>query len=147
MAWRFMGFYFWGAIHGLLVCVERLLGWRKDSDNYSLKFVRILFTFMIVMFAWLPFRAEGVGQLSHFSNQILVFNFSDLYLAFAENIFTPGMFGVLVLFGSDLFFGKKGILKLNQFNWIARYFWVAVLFMLICFIGDVQSTEFLYFQF
>ena len=141
------GFVIWGAIHGLLVGVERLLSIRNSSSNQLLKLFRITITFLFIMLAWLPFRAEGVGQLSYLTIQLLSIDFSSLYIAFAENIYTPGVFGILFLLCSDFIFGKTGVLKMNELNWIFRYAWVALIFVLICFLGDTQSGEFLYFQF
>jgi D-alanyl-lipoteichoic acid acyltransferase DltB (MBOAT superfamily) len=141
------GFVIWGTIHGVFVISERMLGVRYDSSNRIVKLARTTVTFLFVMLAWLPFRAEGVDQLIHLSSQLIEFSYGSLYLAFAENIFTPGVFGIVFLLCTDFIFGKSGVLKLNELNWRIRYVWVALICILIFFLGDTQSGEFLYFQF
>ena len=141
------GFVIWGTIHGVFVVSERMLGVRYDSSNRIVKLARSTVTFLFVMLAWLPFRAEGLDQLTYLVSQLINFSYSSLYLAFAENIFTPGVFGIVFLLCTDFIFGKSGVLKLNELNWRVCYVWAALICILIFFLGDAQSGEFLYFQF
>ena len=58
-------FVFWGAIHGSLLIIERILRKMFDGiikDNYPLKLTAILLTFLAVSLAWIPFRAETVAD-------------------------------------------------------------------------------------
>ncbi len=52
-------FIVWGAMHGILYCVTRLLG-GKNKDR--LKFVRVPLTFIYVTVAWVFFRASSVKE-------------------------------------------------------------------------------------
>lgn len=55
-AWTFV---LWGAIHGLFVVLERLLGNMLDKIP---KTIRIVGTFLIINALWVLFRAEGFSQ-------------------------------------------------------------------------------------
>ena len=55
-SWNFL---IWGAIHGSLLAFERMMG--KDSLYRQLpRFLRIAITFVIVLFAWVFFRAADL---------------------------------------------------------------------------------------
>ena len=65
-AWNFV---IWGAIHGGMLAIERAVGeWRRSSGQAPLlsdrasKIVRWAFTFHVVCFAWVFFRAETFDQ-------------------------------------------------------------------------------------
>lgn len=61
--WHGAGWHFvaWGMLHGLYLCVERLLKPRLEKMNVSPVF-RIAVSFCLVSFAWIFFRAENLGQ-------------------------------------------------------------------------------------
>ncbi len=65
-SWNFV---IWGGLHGLYLAIERVIhkrwpGWNRDSR--SMRCLRIFFTFHLVCFAWIFFRAhdlDGVGRV------------------------------------------------------------------------------------
>lgn len=68
-------FLLWGAFHGALLILERATGAREALllAGGPGKAIRILITFHLVVFGWLIFRADSVGDIS-----ILLSRFGDL---------------------------------------------------------------------
>ena len=54
-------FVVWGAVHGVVLCIERVLGIGRpgDAPYGAVKILRILLTFAMVTFAWVLFRAPS----------------------------------------------------------------------------------------
>jgi len=58
-------FIVWGAYHGLLLCLERWHG--KESVYHALPSgFRIAFTFLLMLFSWVLFRAENLAAAMHY---------------------------------------------------------------------------------
>lgn len=56
-AWHFV---LWGLIHGIVVCLERIV--RKNTSIHFPSVVRVIYTFLISTLAWIFFRSETIGQ-------------------------------------------------------------------------------------
>ena len=130
-----------------MVVIERITGWRKKVRNKYLRVLKTIFNFSLLVMTALAFRSIDVNQLFDLSVKLCGIELHDTYLAVAENIYTPGMLGIAVLFFTDLFFAKKSILGLNKFHWSIKYTWTSLIIILILFLGDNASDDFLYFQF
>lgn len=61
-------FIFWGAIHGIMMVIERIL--TADKLNKLPKPVRFIYTFAFVNIAWVFFRANGFGDVLNIFKQI-----------------------------------------------------------------------------
>jgi D-alanyl-lipoteichoic acid acyltransferase DltB (MBOAT superfamily) len=62
----------WGIYQGLFLLFERLLG--KKTLYQSLPFyLRVVFTFVIVLLGWVLFRAPSMGQAVHYWGSMLGF--------------------------------------------------------------------------
>ncbi len=72
-SWNFV---FWGAYHGSLLCAERAF-LSKRTQNIN-RFIRVTFTFLLVMLGWVFFRAESIGM--GFSYIGSMFDFSNYYV-------------------------------------------------------------------
>lgn len=140
-------FVIWGAIHGVLVILERIFGWQKAPTKQIWTFLKWGITFSVIILTMLPVRADDFAHLSQLTVQILHLNFRDLYLGFAENAFTPGMFGLCILFLVDWFLARKSILQVRQKHWAFQYSWALFLIISIIFLGDAKAEAFFYFQF
>ena len=58
-----MNFVLWGAIHGFFIIIERLwLGKKLESGGAVLKAAGHVYTLLIVMLAWVFFRADNITQ-------------------------------------------------------------------------------------
>lgn len=143
-SWNFV---IWGCLHGLLVLIDRLFGWHKKHKNNVFSIFRVVFTFGIVTLTMLPVRADNLTHLNQLVSLLLTMNFHDTYIAFAENVFTPGALGLLILFSTDLFFAKESIVEINKRKGVVKYIWFLIILLLILFIGDSTSEAFFYFQF
>ena len=80
-------FVIWGAIHGLFQCVERWLGLNRRQWSGSRKALHIAFTFCVVAFAWIFFRAKTVLVVSHCSIRIFtkIHNAVLIFISFIWN--------------------------------------------------------------
>ena len=80
-------FIVWGCIHGIIQIIEKALGWQKyEGNNWVVKAVRILITFLLVNFAWVFFRMPNIGDafgvIGHMFNggvpNIAIFGFTNI---------------------------------------------------------------------
>lgn len=56
-------FVVWGALHGLLLIIEKALGWRNyEGGNPAVRWARIGITFLAVNFAWVFFRMPDLAD-------------------------------------------------------------------------------------
>ena len=72
-SWNFL---FWGAYHGSLLCAERAF-FLKRTQNIN-RFIRVAFTFLLVMLGWVFFRAESIGMGGAYIRSM--FDFSNYYV-------------------------------------------------------------------
>ena len=58
-------FIVWGVMHGILQIIEKALGWQKyEGNNWAIKCIRIVVTFLLVNFAWVFFRMPNISDAS-----------------------------------------------------------------------------------
>ena len=59
--WTFVA---WGGYHGVMLCLERLLGIGHEGDEPRgfVAFVRVILTFAIVSLGWVLFRSPNFGS-------------------------------------------------------------------------------------
>lgn len=55
-------FIVWGGIHGVFQILEKALGWNKIESKGIVKALRIVFTFVVVIVAWVIFRSPTIGD-------------------------------------------------------------------------------------
>lgn len=112
-------FLVWGLLHGLYQTVEELLGIgkkkRKQKQNPVLHVLRVLWTFLLVTFAWVIFRAGDLQTAGLVLSRIFLLRKTGL--TFAEELGTTGMDGkdlvfllaaVFVLFLVSLYQERRG---------------------------------------
>lgn len=136
-------FVIWGGYHGLLLSVERMLGW---GGGGRLVIPRRLLTFLLVMVGWVFFRASTVSEaLGVLSGMAGLNGSGDSAMAWADlpriPLFLAGVSLVLAL-------GFRNTWEIEwRFSWL-QLAQLAVLFLLA--VGAVlvnTSSPFLYFQF
>ena len=66
--WNFL---LWGAFHGVFLVLERLT---RQSKKQDWKFIRIPFTFIIVVLGWVLFRTESIGDALSFYSALFSFD-------------------------------------------------------------------------
>lgn len=154
--WHGVGWNFllWGAIHGVAQVCSGMR--RKDEKlNFSAKLRRGIFTFAVVDFAWLFFRADSVGHalalLKQMTTQIGDFSMIGGCLDFGNWMIL--LLGLLAVFLVDVVH-ERGI-RIRE--WLEKqeiWFRYAVYLFLFCsclYMGvnyaDGGVTQFIYFQF
>ncbi len=167
-SWTFIT---WGAIHGFYMITALLLGKLKLTKNMSLplphlaiKILKVVFTFALVTFAWIFFRANnfsdayyiithsfsGIGSISY---AVLDFNFYPVYLY----IFKQGgglglsITGIAAVFVAIIFLETYEYLSYKQtLKSLSTYAKWAIYIGLLLFIMNfefVSRAPFIYFQF
>lgn len=147
-------FIFWGALHGVFICINHL--WRKTKIVLP-KFLCWLLTFNAVNLAWIFFRANSfesainiVKAMFDVGKFVVPYStglgkYFDVFKNGTKLMFSTGDIGVVILclIIAVVIVKKECVEKFNHYI-------VAIIFAVI-FIFSVlsmgQVTEFLYFQF
>ncbi|REG89320.1 MBOAT family O-acyltransferase [Winogradskyella sediminis] len=160
-------FIIWGAIHGVILMIEKgtfkirknifnKLGLLKNNFSNHLFFGLIIFS--IVCFAWVFFRANSLSDsfqiASGFFND---FNLGDIFkkdtylIGFKPNEFKIISIAILLLFMFEYLQRKHNIITyLNNQSTVFRWlFYLNIVLTIIVFgiYGDRNIQEFIYFQF
>ncbi|MCF6279450.1 MAG: MBOAT family protein [Flavobacteriaceae bacterium] len=150
-------FVIWGAIHGVIIVIEKALTKvRKKiftSKKHILNYIIALpFTFFIVCFAWIFFRANSFNDAMMIINNSLkkeTKSIFDLGLEKHELILLFSTILLLLLF--EIFHKKYNVAKILSklylpFRWS---FYMLIVFTIIIFgiYGENTIKEFIYFQF
>ena len=139
--WTFM---LWGAYHGLLLALERLLGKRGLAGSLP-RPLQMAFTFVLVMFGWVFFRAPTLAEAGRMFAGLAGFNGWGTAWPIAGS--GAMNWGVLAL-GLGLTFGARN-------TWEIRWrpsLWLAAALLALCALCVATflvntSSPFLYFQF
>ena len=145
-------FVIWGGLNGLFQVIEKILFPAKKHSFLSKtgkikKGFAILFTFILITFSWIFFRANGVDDAFLIVKKIIQFKGSF----FANNIdsLIYGFGLILILCFSDILqernSGKHYFLE-NKNKGI-RYVSYLTVLLVILLIGVFDSSQFIYFQF
>ncbi len=140
-------FVIWGSLHGFYLILAVLRD--KYLPNVSLpknimgKSINLISTFILVMLAWVFFRAKGTHDAFLILKKISNFSFNDIFktpLNPIEMWFSVILIGFL-LWKEALFF------QINTQNNL-RFYVLSFIFMaLIYFFGVFNTNQFIYFQF
>lgn len=160
-------FIIWGAIHGLILIIEKALFKKKQKvfnalglakQNVSNHIFFSLITFGIVCVAWVFFRANNLGNAWHIiSGMFLDFNVSSVFLndtyliGFKSNEFKLLCLAIGLLFFAEIYHKKHNlILFFNNQSHVFRWsFYMILVYIIIIFgiYGNTEVSEFIYFQF
>lgn len=141
-------FIVWGCLHGLFQIIEKALGWQKyEGKNWSIKITRILFTFLLVNFAWIFFRMPTIGEACDVIVRIFtngsVPDLHDLGGAAVLMLFI-GLFIMVFKDLRDEFFKNKfSFLDTRAIQWVIS----VVLFFLVLNFGVLDGGSFIYVSF
>ena len=149
-------FVVWGAIHGVVLMLERAFGWSDPDKGWAP--IRLLSTFVIVVLAWVFFRANNVADafyiLSHmFSDMALYTDPNSLMLKFrGTGLQAPDVlntvFFVVMLFGLEWGIETQKLPALLQKYAPVKWLLYWILVLCILFWGCDQAVDnFIYFQF
>ena len=151
-------FIFWGAYHGILVCLYKLTrsvmskdkGVKKPDNitHYSLhftlrKFMNIVIVFALVTIGWQVFRCDSFGQFVGLWERMFT-GFGPIFKSWALMGFIP--IGILMFkemkdeegWNIHLLHSKKLWVQIVSFALIAVF---------ILYFGELEGGSFIYFQF
>ena len=141
-------FIVWGCMHGLFQIIEKALGWQKyEGKNWAIKITRIIFTFLLVNFAWIFFRMPTIGEAYDVIVRIItnggIPNLHDFGRTSIFMLFT-GLFVMLLKDWKDEYFKNKlSCLDTKAMQWVIS----VVLFCLVLNFGVLDGGSFIYVSF
>ena len=145
-AWHF---FFWGVLHAGYLSIERLTHWPdRLATRWAGRHLATLITFLLVVCAWVPFRAESLGQTGH----ILATMFSFKSVGIATVVQRVGIKSMLLV---AIMMARQLVVYLNwpptslETRYIpplARPIFIAML-LVACVYLRGPSAAFVYFQF
>ena len=141
-------FIVWGVLHGLLQIIEKALGWQKyEGNNWAVKGIRIVVTFLLVNFAWVFFRMPNISDAFAMILKI----FSDISTPSLSAMAGSSLFilfvALFILFFKDIrdeyFPSKLSFLNVKIVRWSIYVF----LFCMIMSFGILDGGQFIYVSF
>ena len=142
-------FLIWGLLHGVLMIIERLIYGQKIkqiSDRLSFaNAIRILFTFCVISFTWIFFRANTLEDAFFVIKSIFV-NHGELFIDI--NTFALAMLAIIIVFLYD--FANEYMPNVRLLSSRNKFIRFATAVLLCCFIlafGVLNNGSFIYFQF
>lgn len=142
-SWNFV---IWGAIHGLFLSLEKY-----TFSVFKIKTFNAfgyIYTFLVVIIAWIFFRAPDLNSASTIVGTIISFDFGSLFIGdmnkFVNSIFLLAL-GVLIdlrLFKSKIHLEDYGV----RFSTVSLSIIISVIILLLCLFYST-TENFIYFQF
>ncbi len=179
-------FIVWGALHGFYLIIALLIApasqkvYKKlniNKNNLFYKLINILITFLLVLVAWVFFRANTIEEAfllikNSFSSNIII-QFKDLIWTFKSVILNQNditwqnymkinneyldisvydfTISILAIIAMEFihFLQIKHSLRntINNLHWVWRWFLYYLLLFAILFFGVFSESQFIYFQF
>jgi len=143
-------FVFWGALHGLALCVDKLIPKRKEKPTI-IRVLNIVATFLFVSFLWIFFRADtfskawqiikGIFTLQHGIVQPFFWTFIALAVVLIATL--VAVFRAKKQ-NAEMINGFYPMLRLNKLSTLTLFFVVCGLIVALAFTGE---HPFVYFQF
>ncbi|MBO4825922.1 MAG: MBOAT family protein [Prevotella sp.] len=144
-------FIFWGAYHGILVCLYKLMKRveRREKRGEKIvqcsrirKYASVLLVFVLVTIGWMVFRCDSFGQ----------------FWGMLCGLSAPGHFFsswalTAVLPISIMIFKELkdeegwNLHLLHSNNWVVKAASVGLLIVFIVYVGELEGAKFIYFQF
>ena len=160
-------FVIWGAMHGILQIVERLIHplvvklFEKKNWNYNktvFRVLRIILTFTLVSLTWIPFRANSIEDMvTAYRLLFTSWNFSNEYWLTFTSFIEMNALNIVTIIGGVILFNLIDYLPKLRFNnkvsgsilrkgtyVVLSLVVIATFIYLQC--QDVE-TSFIYFQF
>ena len=142
-------FIIWGAVHAILFVPsvfsskKKVPNSGKSTNSFSpLDFGRTLYTFSLVCFTWIFFRADSLSQaISYISGifSIDTFQYNGFYFKFLPILF---LFIVWEWFNRDSEYGWKLVPKSKVIRWFVYLFVICTILLF-----RQEDNAFIYFQF
>jgi len=156
--WHGVGYTYllWGILFGVYLTwanwtadinkkIRKSLHIKKSNSFYI--FYNILITFILVLIAWIFFRADSVTGAFNILKKIFTAP-GSLYLG-SPSDFILCLFGILSLIALDLkreYFNTRWSILYNKYSFV-RIAGITAIIMVILLIGVLDGGQFIYFQF
>ena len=138
-------FLCWGSLHGVLLCIEKALGFSKRRFSGMEKFLHWAVTFILVCFAWIMFRANNLSDAMTIATGIFT-NPGVPYLDYATFI-AAGM-AMIVLLAKEFADEYQWKTRMAESDsWLVRHVYLVVMISYIILFGVLGGDQFIYFQF
>ena len=155
-----LSFVLWGLIHGVFNVMESLLGINKNNkSNIFLDFFRRILTLLIVVFAFIYFRAETIHQGNDYILGIINNPWSKNLLEEITNskfglanLYPLGV-GIFILLVFDILkynrinLGEKIIRLVLPIRWIIYLAFLLGIIIFGIYGPEFSESAFIYFQF
>jgi D-alanyl-lipoteichoic acid acyltransferase DltB (MBOAT superfamily) len=155
--WHGVGWTYlvWGALFGFLLSFSNLtkdfqktmrkkLGINKSSPGY--RFYSIGLTFVLVLIAWIFFRANTLTEAGQIIGRIITFSGKIFYKP-SELGFAILAIGSIMVMDLKLEFFPGRLPVLSNRNFVIRLAGIAILIMMIILLGALDGGQFIYFQY
>lgn len=138
-------FIIWGAIHGILQCIEKLLGWNKKQWKIHGKVIHWALTFCIVCLAWIFFRANTISDAFTVIKGIFT-NLDIPYMRVAD--FLAIALALTIVFIKEIIDEHDLKIRISESPvWIVRHMYIVGMIAFIILLGVLNGDQFIYFQF
>ena len=163
-------FVIWGLLHGFYQIIEKELSpiverinvkFHTKTESFGYHFLKVVFTFILVDFAWIFFRADSISQAVGYISRMICYR--DWWSLFDQSIYTLGLdvqefyilfLAVLLLVCVDVLrYSHKETLDVFLQKQCLVFRWGVLLVLLFsclifgCYGPGFESAQFVYLQF
>ena len=143
-AWQFI---VWGLFHGLFMLIERI-GFSKILKKLP-NFVCHVYTLVVVLVAWVFFRADSLSHSLKYIKTMFSFRFEDFanisILSQAGSMFF--ILGFVSLLACTPLFKKLGTTKLAKCSALVNVGYLLLFIVSVIYLTGLSYNPFIYFQF
>lgn len=138
-------FFFWGTLHGVLLCIEKALGIGKQKFTGIIKFFHWAITFVLVCLAWILFRANNLSD----AMMVIKGIFTNPGVPKPEyaNFIAIGMAMTILLIKEFADEYQWPVRVADSKSWIVRHVYLVMMIAYIILFGVLGGDQFIYFQF
>lgn len=151
-------FVIWGALHGLVLIIEKLVGTRHLNIKANLNGLSYLITLSVVCIGWIFFRSESLTTaiyiIKNIFNDVADYgNFLEMSIKFRGigltiNELMTAFASIIFLFSVELANGNKKIKSIFEKKSLLRYSFYSLLIWIVIFnFTKNNAGNFIYFQF
>ncbi len=137
----------WGALHGLYLMVEKMLGVQKcENRKWWIIIPRIVITFVLVSFAWLFFRSPSIEYAWNYIVKIFTNYGGELYFPLGNAYVLASIVSLLLVLSVDCvteYFPRKKSLMYSRCL-IVRWLSYLILCLSLLLMGVLDSNGFIY---
>lgn len=140
-------FFCWGALHGMLLCIERMLGIGKQKYSGLQKLGHWAITFTLVCLAWILFRANNLQEAVTVITGIFTKPGIPYHNSSLSN-FAAITAALAFLFCKEFADEYKWKICFAESKlWLVRHIYIVLMIAYIILFGVLGGDQFIYFQF